>query len=288
MNENFGRKKKLRVRYRLSVVFFAAVLIFGIMFYRYMKTVTLEDVLSENRTITVFSHNAPDKAENREDGQDSPAGGDSGSQQPEDPSGIVNPVPECEAADSSYIDDCVFIGDSIVYGLSSYGVVPSSNVFASVSMSVSKAETEKIDTQYGSVTAIEAVTQMQPKIIYIMLGSNGAAYMSASEMYQSYQAFLNKVRLASPDSEVYIISTPPVTFAKESSVESPIKNSDIDSLNEKLLEYADSNGIHFLDLNSALKDSSGYLPAESAENDGMHFKYSTYETFIDYILSHIA
>ena len=68
MNGQVGRKKKLRIRYRLSIVFFGTVLIFGVMFYRYMKTVTLEDVLSEDRTITVFAHSKPssdkgDKAE---------------------------------------------------------------------------------------------------------------------------------------------------------------------------------------------------------------------------------
>ncbi len=287
MNGQVGRKKKLRVRYRLSIVFFGAVLIFGVMFYRYMKTVTLEDVLSENRTITVFAHGAQNSSDG-EEGSDAALTEGETQGQAADSGENINPVPESEERDSTYLDSCAFIGDSITYGLSSYGVVPSSNVFASVAMSIAKAETEKIDTPYGSVTAIEAVTEMQPENIYIMLGSNGAAYMSVAEMYQNYQAFLNKVRLACPDSEIYIISTPPVTSAKESSVESPIKNADIDSLNEKLLTYADDNGIHYLDLNSALKDSSGCLPADSAENDGLHFKYSTYETFIGYILTHTA
>ena len=287
MNGQVGRKKKLRIRYRLSIVFFGTVLIFGVMFYRYMKTVTLEDVLSEDRTITVFAHSKPssDKGDKVE-GETAPNEGENTEEQGS--SENVNPVPESEARDSSYLDSCVFIGDSITYGLSSYGVVPSNNVLASVAMSVSKAETEKIDTQLGSMTAIEAITEMQPKNIYVMLGSNGAAYMTVADMYQSYQAFLNKIRLACPDSEIYIISTPPVTSAKESSVESPVKNDDIDSLNEKLLDYADNNGTHYLDLSSALKDSSGCLPADAAENDGMHFKYSTYETFIAYILDHVA
>ena len=69
-------------------------------------------------------------------------------------------------------------------------------------------------------------------------------------------------------------------------MESPIKNADIDSFNERLLEYANNNDIYYLDLNSYLKDSTGALAASDAENDGVHFKYSTYEKFIDYILKH--
>lgn len=287
MSEQNNRKKKLRIRYRLSVVFFGAVLIFGLMFYKYMKTVTLEEVLSENRTITFFDHNDKKKDDTAsDDGNITPdSDGDTMSGEPEE---VVNPVPECEPVDKSYLNDCVFIGDSITYGLSLYGAVPSSNVLASVAMSLSKADTEKIDTSFGSVTVIEALTEMSPKNIYVMLGSNGAAYTSPAEMYQTYQAFLNKVRIACPDSRVYIISTPPVTEGKENSPESPIKNANLDELNSKLLEYANNNGVHYLDMNSYLKNDLGYLPSDYADNDGMHFKSSTYTLFVEYILSHVA
>lgn len=283
MNEQISRKKKLRIRYRLSIVFFVTVLIFGLIFYRYMKTVTLEEVLSQNRTITFFTDSKDDPDGGNISTEES---GDSSAEQGGEPDEIVNPVPESEKADSSYLDDCVFIGDSLTYGLSSYGVVPSSNVLASVSMSIAKVETEEIDTQYGLMTIVNALTEMNPKKIYVMLGSIGAAYLSAEDMYQKYQSFLNKASLACPDADIYIISTPPVTKNKEDSQESPIKNSVIDELNSKLLEYADNNGAYYVDTASALKGSDGCLPADYAENDGMHFKYSTYELFVDYILTH--
>lgn len=286
MNDQNGRRKKLKVRYSLSVVFFGVVLIFGLMFYKYMKTVTLEDVLSEKRTITFFNHD--DKNKGDSSSGDDTADDNDGNDTVGEPAEVINPVPECEAVSDDYLNDCVFIGDSITYGLSSYGVVPSSNVLASVAMSLSKAETEKIDTSFGSVTVLEALAEINPKNIYIMLGSNGAAYSTPSDMYQSYQAFLNKIRIACPDARVYIISTPPVTSSKENSAESPIKNANLDELNSKLLEYANNNGVHYLDMSSALKNDLGYLPAEYAENDGMHFKYSTYSLFIEYILNHVA
>lgn len=284
MNGQYGRKKKLRARYRLSVVFFGTVLIFGLIFYSYMKSVTLEDVLSQDRSITFFNHGSDQEGQNGGDDQN---GGESSNGGVES-APVVNPVPDGERQDDSYFDDCVFIGDSITYGLSSYGVIPSSNVLASVSMSIARAETEKIDTSFGSMTVLEALGEINPKNIYIMLGSNGAAYTSPADMYQNYQAFLNKIRTACPDSELYIISAPPVTRNKENSAESPIKNADLDELNSKLLGYADANGVRYLDLNSALKDDTGCMPDNYAENDGMHFKFSTYSIFTDYILTHVA
>ena len=278
-------KKKIRIRYRLSVVFFGSLLIFGIVFYRYMKTVTLEDVLSEDRQITFFNHSPKDdEASETEEGE-----GDTPEDAEEEASAeIVNPVPESEKAEDGYLDSCVFIGDSITYGLSSYGVVPSSNVLASVSLGVMNIETETVDTSYGEITVIDALSKMTPQNIYVMLGSTGAAYTSPTDMYQKYQSFLNRVRTACPEAEVYIISTPPVTSSKENSAESPIKNSDLNELNSKLLEYADTNGIRYLDFSSYIKDGGGYLPADCAENDGLHFKRSTYDTFTEYILTHIA
>ena len=273
------RKKKLRIRYRLSVVFFGVILIFGLMFYKYMKSVTLEDVLSQDREITFFNNvNSGDAADDTPD--DAPAAPESGD--------ITNPVPECDPLGAEYFNDCVFIGDFITFGMASYEIVPSSNVLSSIAMSVSKIETEKIDTAYGSVTVIEALDEIKPKNIYVMLGSNGADYMTVADIYQDYQAFLNKVRIACPDSKLYILSTPPVTVGKENSLESPIKNSDIDELNSKLLDYAKNNAVRYVDVSSALKNESGCLPDELAENDGLHFKFSAYTVLSDYILSHVS
>lgn len=275
-------KKPLKVRYHFSLVFFAAIVIFGLFFYRYMKTSTLEDVLSQDRSIVVpaLSDNIDEKTNGGND--------DAASDKPDDaePGEIINPVPESAAKDKEYLNSCVFIGDSLTFGLASYEVVPASSVYASVSMNISKIETEIIDTPYGRMNVIDALKESAPENIYIMLGSNGAAWMSVSDMYQSFRSFADRVKVLCPDSHIYIISVPPVTSEKETSKESPVLNADLDRFNERLLEYANTNQMHYLDLNAYLKNDSGVLPKGDAENDGVHFKYSTYEKFVDYILSH--
>ncbi len=280
-------KKKIRkVRYRLSIVFFATVLIFGLMFYKYMKNTSLEDVLSESRTITVFSENTSKKGDKAE--EDTPEDSGDNVSESDTPAEIINPVPESEAVEESYLDSCAFIGDSIIYGLSSYAIAPSSSVLSSASLSVSKIDSAEIDTSMGSMTVIDAVTELKPQNIYVMLGSNGIAYMSPADIYLNYSAFMNKLRIAAPDSKIFVISTPPVSKSREESAESPVKNADIDDLNSRLLEYCNSNSLYYLDLSSALKDDSGYLPEDSSENDGMHFKKSTYDQFLNFILTHTA
>ncbi len=275
-----GKKKK--VRYHFSLVFFAAVLIFGFMFFRYMKTTTLEEVLSEDRNITL-----PALSFNSNDSEDEQNSGDN-SVQPTANGEIINPVAESDAADKSYFDSSVFIGDFIPYGMSSYEVVPATSVYASMSMNVSNADVQKVETQFGSMTVLEALENKSFENIYIMLGSNGAAYMTVSDMYTDYIAFVNKVKAACADSRIFVVSVPPVTYTKEQSKESPISNTDINSFNEKLLDYANSNNMYYLDVNTYFKDENGMLSPELAENDGLHFKYSAYEKLSDYILSHTA
>lgn len=279
------RKKKLRVRYRFSIVFFATVLIFGLMFYRYVKSTTLEDVLSQERTITVFKSNTTvGKDNNPSDSGGNPSPENGGSTSPDK---IVNPVPETDnSKDEAYLDSCAFVGDSIAYGLGSYNVVPATRVYADVAMTVASAETQKIETASGSTTVSEALQEAKPENIYLIFSASSAAYSSSDEIYRSYSSFLNKLRIAVPDSRVYVISTPPVTDSKEASVISPIKNPDIDDLNEKLLKYCNDNGIHYLDFSAALKNERGKLKNDFAENDGLHFKRSTYTELINYILAH--
>lgn len=282
-------KKPIKIRYNFGIVLLGVILIFGLVFYRYMKNTTLEEVLSEDREIYVpsFASLLGNDDEDSE-GNNSVAEDTETESEESAKAEIINPVPECEAVSSDYLDSCVFIGDSITYGLSSYGLVSSSSVYASVSMSIAKVETEEIETQYGTMTVIEALKESEPENIYVMLGTNGAAWLSVDEMYDYFTAFMKKLRNACSDSEIYIISVPPVTSDKETSVEAPILNSDLDSFNELLLEYANTNSLHYIDINSYLKDGGSSLPSSYAENDGVHLKYSTYELFINYILTHVA
>ncbi len=276
------RKKPKRVKYHFSIVFFAAVVIFGAMFYKHYTSTTLEDVLAQ-QDIVADNQQAVENEENQS--TNTP---DLSEETPDAvPTEKVNPVPESERASDDYLKNVVFIGDSLTFGLSTYNIVPSSNVLASVSLNLAKIDTATVDTAFGKLTIVDAMTQMQPETAYIMLGSNGVAYLNTNELYQYFSTFMKTVRDACPETDFYIISVPPVTAEKEATVNVPIKNSDIDEFNNKLLEYCNRNGLNYLDLNSYLKNENGVLADEDAENDGMHLKHSTYTKFTDYILTHV-
>lgn len=200
---------------------------------------------------------------------------------------IENPVPESNALTPTYFSKCAFVGDSITVGLSDYQLVPMKNVIAEIGMNIEKINTEKMQTAFGETTVLDALTQAKPENIYIMLGSNGIAWMSLEEMIEEYSEFTQGIEKSLPDSKIYVLSIPPVTEKKEQSEES-ILNADIDRYNSMLLELANKNGYYYVDINSELKGEDGKFSEEDAADDGMHFNKSTYDVMLDYILRHVV
>lgn len=66
-----------------------------------------------------------------------------------------------------------------------------------------------------------------------------------------------------------------------------VYNSTIDELNQLYLNLANELNVHYLDINSYLKDDTGKLPYDSS-TDGMHFDSKTYQKVLDYVCSHVA
>lgn len=200
---------------------------------------------------------------------------------------IENPVPESSSMTSTYFQRCVFVGDSITVGLSDYQLVPMKNVIAEVGMNIEKINTETMQTAYGETTVLDALIQAEPENIYIMLGSNGIAWLSLEEMIGEYSEFTDGIKTNLPDSNIYILSIPPVTEGREEA-EDPILNTNIDEYNSMLLDLANKNGYYYVDINSELKGEDGKFPEEYAADDGMHFNKTTYDLMLDYILSHVV
>ena len=201
---------------------------------------------------------------------------------------IVNPVPASDARSATYFNDCVFVGDSITVGLSNYQLVPANVVYASIGMNLSRIMTEALDTPFGKVTALDALKQAKPPNVYVMLGSNGIAWLTQESMLAQYQEFINAVAAELPDSRIFVLSIPPVTAGREVAAENKITNASIDAYNSALLALANEKGYYYVDVNTALKGNDGKLPNANASDDGIHFKKATYVTLTDYILTHTA
>lgn len=206
----------------------------------------------------------------------------------------VNPVAEGTPVGEEYLNTCIFIGDSISEGFSGYFFLDDANVLAKKGLRPDTVCSEVISNPvYGDVLAIDGIVQSGFKNIYIMLGSNGIGWVKNDDMLDGYTEFINQIKDKVADANIYIVSMPPVSAKREDTNEYAtigdglVYNSTIDELNQLYLNLANQLGVHYLDINSYLKDDTGKLPYDSS-TDGMHFDSQTYQKVLDYVCSHVA
>ena len=184
---------------------------------------------------------------------------------------------EVDSYDESFYTDDLFIGDSIGTGLLNYGYFNSDQVFAQIGLNPESAHS----SEYDGYTAVTKAKELQPKRIYIMLGSNGLAYMGNTYMVEQMQILVEQLREACPESYVYIISIPPVTKAHEAEGQETMAM--VIGYNMLLKDLSDEIGVIYLDLCSELQDSTGYFSDTYAEVDGLHFLGTAYKKMLSFI-----
>lgn len=190
--------------------------------------------------------------------------------------------------DSEFFENDLFIGDSISTGYSLYGFLKDKNVFAKVGLNPSTVLTKTVSTCYGDIGISDMLAYTNPKRVYIMLGSNGIQWLSVGSMLQSTDILVSLIEECCPDTEVMIVSVPPVTPEYDSTVEDVDVMAKINEYNTSLSAYCTAKNMLFIDAGSVLKNSSGYFDYAYAESDGMHFKSSAYKTLLSKIQSDVT
>ena len=195
------------------------------------------------------------------------------------PDGVEDTVAaiEVDSYDDSFFVNDLFIGDSIGTGLLNYGYLNSNQVYAQIGLNPESAHA----TEYDGYTAVTKAAELQPKRIYIMLGSNGLVYMGNTYMIQQMQTLIEQLRESCPESYIYVISIPPVTKAHEAEGQETMAM--VNGYNMLLKDMADEIGVIYLDLCSELQDSTGYFSDTYAEADGLHFLGSAYKKMLSFI-----
>lgn len=177
-----------------------------------------------------------------------------------------------ESFDRTFFEDDLFIGDSIFTGLYLYdGYLDMKNVAAAVGYTPYGAVNKEIDDK--GMTALEYAKQMQPKRIFIMLGSNAMSGGDHSGLEESYRELVSRLMGACPDAEICCISITPTARYNDYP---NIDNSEVREVNKVIKSLCSELGLKYCDLYSLISDSDGYFLDEYAEVDGMHFKGKTY------------
>ncbi len=210
-------------------------------------------------------------------------------------------VQESAKVDASYLDDAVFIGDSVSLKLKNYvtvkrkteaGFFGKAQFLAAGSMGSGNAlkplGTSSIHPLYNGKKALleDNVAAMGAKKVYIMLGANDLALYGIDGSVENMSKLLARIQEKSPDAKLFVQSATPIIKEQQMTT---LNNPNLSAYDAKLAEMCKKNGYYYIDVASVMRNSDGNLIPEycSDPNDlGIHFTDKACQVWIDYILTH--
>lgn len=180
--------------------------------------------------------------------------------------------------DEAFFDSTFIVGDSLSTGFVNYEFLPADKVFAQAGLTPSSI----MFTEVGGTLVYDKAAENNPEYICIMLGTNGIAYLEADFMSEKMSLFIDELRTNCPESEIVLISIPPVTAEHE--IDVPETNIDrIKLYNSCIEKLAEEKDVIWVETYSILCDDTGFLAEEYAETDGLHLKIHAYPVILSRI-----
>ena len=213
----------------------------------------------------------------------------------------VDPVAESAKADFSYLDDAVFIGDSVSLKLKNYvtamrktqsGFFGKAQFLAAGSMGSANAlkplNADSIHPAYNGQKMLleDSVAKMGAKKVYVMLGTNDIALYGVDGSVRNMVKLLANIKVKSPDATILVQSSTPMIKEKQMK---QLNNANLIAYDNALSKMCSEKGYYFVDVASALRDKDGNLPREycsDPDNLGIHFTDKACEIWINYLLTH--
>lgn len=163
-----------------------------------------------------------------------------------------------------YYSDTVFMGDSVISGIESYGYL--NNVVGNVNATSGKLE-----------SYVNEAMKSNPSKVFIMVGHNDANYGTIKEesLASNITDIVAAIHKKNSSTKVYVLSITPITSAYENKSSNNVKQSYIDKANSLIEENASSGKYTYVDVASAYKDTNGYMKTDCTGN-GINLKNSYY------------
>ena len=176
-----------------------------------------------------------------------------------------------------------FIGDSRTQGFIMYNGLKDVQDYSYVGLMVDTAVSKKfVKTSNGEkITLLEDMKGKNIKRVYIMLGVNELGWSYPQVFKSKYKELIKEIKKIKPDTQIYIQSIIPVTKSRDKS-DKYFNNTRIEQYNKLVKEVALEENVEYLDVQSVLVNSEGYLPEETSP-DGIHIGKSYCEKWLKYL-----
>ena len=176
-----------------------------------------------------------------------------------------------------------FIGDSRTQGFIMYNGLKDVQDYSYVGLMVDTAVSKKfVKTSNGEkITLLEDMKGKNIKRVYIMLGVNELGWSYPQVFKSKYKELIKEIKKIKPDAQIYVQSIIPVTKSRDKS-DKYFNNTRIEQYNKLVKEVASEENVEYLNVQSALVNSEGYLPEETSP-DGIHIGKSYCEKWLEYL-----
>lgn len=187
-------------------------------------------------------------------------------------------APAAEAAepvDAEYFDNSVFIGGAAAAGIDSYGILPYTDFYAGVNITLDNCYTTAAGND--SMSVVDQLKSKKFGKVFIFFGETELAQNDAASFARSYKALVEKVKSYQQSASVYVISIPPVEERAEAAGYSL---GTISSYNRRLKMIAAEEKVYYVDSFEAL--GGDHLPAGTS-SDGVNMNKTCCAKLLNYI-----
>ena len=198
----------------------------------------------------------------------------------------------------AYFKDIIFLGDSVTTGFDQFrtkiyfngeNVLRDTTIIASGSYGIFNALNDISDkTIHPLLNGKQAmpediIAEKDAKNVCICLGLNDLTWSKTESYIAAYQKLINRIQEKSPDKNIIIMSITPVIFGHD---KGSLTNDLIMTANNALLQFAQENGIMYIDYAAAIRDEHNYLYNNLSSDNYCHLRYAAYDRLVEYMLYH--
>ena len=195
-------------------------------------------------------------------------------------------LPESADAGEEYLNETVFVGDSITENFAKLGPLPYSNVWykASINPMLAKEWTLEIDGAESGLTLLEAAKKYKPKRMIITMGTGSVGYLDPESFTGYYRSLIEGIGQVSPETVIIVQSVFPLAHFYDTTGRAE-NNTKINEYNYYLAEMCEAMGLKFLNTAEMLKNEEGCGPDEYFI-DGFHPTREKNDEIMIYIRTH--
>lgn len=161
----------------------------------------------------------------------------------------------------------VIIGSSTTEALYIHDLLEGANYLYGTGLTVETVMTKPMPG--SSVAVIDELRDKDYNQVFLAFGLNELGWPDDNIFMQYYANVIARVREYLPTAAIYVESVLPVGIGTSARNRFGVNQNRINEFNDMLRQFAEEQGVHFLDVSTEMKGVDGYLP-QGDSVDGIH------------------